>query len=87
MNCVTLLLSTLNLMKKNTPKSEENIHSTEKLEKAVLSDAEIKAKETEENLEKMAKKLNKEWNKPLKPSETPDLSFSKFEEKLKNKDQ
>lgn len=74
-------------MKKNTPKSDENIQSSEKLENGVLSDAEIKAKETDENLEKMAKKLTKEWNKPPKTSQTPDLSFSKFEEKLKNKDQ
>jgi hypothetical protein len=49
--------------------------------------AALKAKETEENLEKMAKKLTKEWNKPPRATKTPDLSFSKFEEKLKNKDQ
>ncbi|MCF2493931.1 MULTISPECIES: hypothetical protein [Dyadobacter] len=47
----------------------------------------VRVKESDENLEKMAKKLTKEWNKPLKTDKVPDLSFSKFEEKLKSKDQ
>ncbi|SKB92660.1 hypothetical protein SAMN05660293_02899 [Dyadobacter psychrophilus] len=47
----------------------------------------VQEKETDENLDKMAKKLTKEWNKPPKMDKAPDLSFSKFEEKLKNKDQ
>ena len=47
----------------------------------------LREKETDENLEKMAKKLTREWNKPPKVDKIPDLSFSKFEEKLKNKDQ
>ncbi|MCF0063638.1 hypothetical protein MUK70_30420 [Dyadobacter chenwenxiniae] len=60
-------------MKRNSPMSENA--------KA------IPEKETEENLDKMAKKLSKEWSKPSKTGKVPDLSFSKFEEKLKNKDQ
>ncbi|WP_026631656.1 hypothetical protein [Dyadobacter alkalitolerans] len=47
----------------------------------------VREKESDENLEKMAKKLTKEWNKPLETDKVPDLSFSKFEEKLKSKDQ
>ncbi|MCF2487234.1 hypothetical protein [Dyadobacter sp. CY347] len=47
----------------------------------------LREKETDENLEKMAKKLTREWNKPQRVDKIPDLSFSKFEEKLKNKDQ
>ncbi|MCF0052297.1 hypothetical protein LXM25_19675 [Dyadobacter sp. LJ53] len=47
----------------------------------------IPEKETEENLDKMAKKLSKEWNKLSKTGKVPDLSFSKFEEKFKKKDQ
>lgn len=41
----------------------------------------IHEKETDENLDKMAKKLSREWNKPPKIDKIPDLSFSKFEEK------
>lgn len=47
----------------------------------------VRVKESDENLEKMAKKLTKEWNKSSKTDKVPDLSFSKFEEKLKSKDQ
>ena len=54
-------------MKKNIPMSE-NARA-------------LHEKETDENLDKMAKKLSKYWNKPPKIDKIPDLSFSKFEEK------
>ncbi|MCF0042677.1 hypothetical protein [Dyadobacter fanqingshengii] len=60
-------------MKKNKPMSDDA--------------KSVQKKETDENLAKMAKKLSKEWSKLPKTDNAPDLSFSKFEEKLKNKDQ
>jgi len=47
----------------------------------------IREKDTDENLNKMAKNLSKVWNKSLKIEQIPDLSFSKLEEKRRKSDQ
>lgn len=44
--------------------------------------------ETDENIERLAKKLAKEWSGPVKKDQVPDLPFSGFLDKLKKaKDQ
>jgi hypothetical protein len=47
----------------------------------------VKRMETAENLKKLAKELERDLKNPISPEEqnvsTPDLSFEKFEEKLK----
>lgn len=44
--------------------------------------------EKDENVEKLSKKLAKEWEKPVRDNETPSLPFSGFLDKLKKaKDQ
>lgn len=44
--------------------------------------------ETEENIKKLAEKLGKEWKKKPGTEKVPDLSYEKFEKKLKeNPDQ
>ncbi|WAC12840.1 hypothetical protein [Dyadobacter pollutisoli] len=44
--------------------------------------------ETDENIERLAKKLAKEWNEPAKKDQVPNLPFSEFLDKLKRtKDQ
>ena len=40
--------------------------------------------ETEENIEKLARILEDEWKTATPDSSAPDLSFKKFEEKLKS---
>ncbi|MCE7064198.1 hypothetical protein [Dyadobacter sp. CY326] len=76
-------------MKKNKPKSNLSTNnSSPDTEPILSSDSEaLAAKETDDNLEKLAKKLTEEWNKPVKAGKTPDLSFAKFAERLPKKDQ
>ena len=75
-------------MKKNTPKSDVKEESEAQQISREFS-AEIdasKAKETDENLQKMAEKLSQEWKKEVTIDEKPDLSFKKLEEKLRKTD-
>ncbi|WP_353720938.1 hypothetical protein [Dyadobacter sp. 676] len=53
-------------------------------EEEPLSDY-VKRMETEENLRRLADRLEQEWKKatPAAKPEVPDLSFEKFEEKRK----
>ncbi|NIJ54847.1 hypothetical protein [Dyadobacter arcticus] len=43
----------------------------------------LRENETDEKLQELAEKLSTEWNKKVKSAKKPDLSFSKFQEKLK----
>ncbi|KAA6434112.1 hypothetical protein FEM33_22800 [Dyadobacter flavalbus] len=43
----------------------------------------LRKKETEENLEKLARNLTAQWSKSKTASKKPDLSFAAFEKKLK----
>jgi hypothetical protein len=68
----------------NSPRhsGEGNLSSPDALSKLVNE------LETEENLKKLAEKLGKEWKGKPGPGKAPDLSYEKFEKKLKeNPDQ
>ena len=69
-------------MKKNTPKTDRSVKQAP-AQMQSPDNASLAEKETDENLEKMAEKLTKEWNKPVKAGKKPDLSFAKFAEKLR----
>ncbi|WP_205748110.1 hypothetical protein [Dyadobacter luticola] len=45
----------------------------------------VKRNETDEKLDELAGKMSAEWKKPKQSRKKPDLSFAKFQEKLKKK--
>ncbi|WP_031527557.1 hypothetical protein [Dyadobacter crusticola] len=40
--------------------------------------------ETEENIQKLARKLSQEWNEENETAHKPDLSYARFEEKRRS---
>lgn len=44
----------------------------------------VASRETEENMQKLARKLTEEWNEEADSTHKPDLSYARFEERRRN---